>query len=56
VNCCKVVLLSGAQRVEAHRVYEAIGFSGEVERGFVIKPPTDLTSRSNGRTASADEL
>lgn len=55
-NCCKVVLLSGAQRVEAHQVYEAVGFSGNVERGFVIKSPTDLTSRPNGPTSSAVEL
>jgi GNAT superfamily N-acetyltransferase len=37
-NCCKVVLLSGAQRVEAHRLYEALGFRGDIERGFVVKP------------------
>jgi GNAT superfamily N-acetyltransferase len=55
-NCCKVILLSGAQRVEAHQVYEAVGFSGDVERGFVIKPPTDLSSRPNRPTSSAVEL
>jgi GNAT superfamily N-acetyltransferase len=38
-NCCKVMLLSGMQRTEAHRLYEALGFSGDIERGFVIKPP-----------------
>jgi GNAT superfamily N-acetyltransferase len=37
-NCCKVVLLSGAQRVEAHRLYESLGFRGDIERGFVVKP------------------
>ena len=37
-NCCKVMLLSGAQRGEAHRFYESLGFRGDVERGFVIKP------------------
>ncbi|MET0532930.1 MAG: GNAT family N-acetyltransferase [Steroidobacter sp.] len=37
-NCCKVMLLSGVQRPEAHRLYEAMGFNGDVERGFVIKP------------------
>jgi len=37
-SCCKVVLLSGAQRAEAHRLYQSLGFSGDVERGFVIKP------------------
>lgn len=36
-NCCKVVLLSGAQRVEAHRLYESLGFRGDIERGFVVK-------------------
>jgi GNAT superfamily N-acetyltransferase len=41
-NCCKVLLLSGAQRAEAHKLYESVGFSGDVERGFVIKPPTTL--------------
>jgi GNAT superfamily N-acetyltransferase len=37
-NCCKVVLLSGMQRPAAHRLYESLGFRGDVERGFVIKP------------------
>jgi GNAT superfamily N-acetyltransferase len=37
--CCKVVLLSGAQRAEAHGLYESVGFRGDVERGFVAKPP-----------------
>ena len=37
-NCCKVMLLSGMQRPEAHRLYESLGFRGDVERGFVIKP------------------
>lgn len=39
-GCCKVVLLSGSQRPEAHRVYEKIGFNGDVEKGFVIKRPS----------------
>lgn len=38
-DAAKVLLLSGAQRTEAHRVYEAVGFRGDVERGFVAKPP-----------------
>jgi GNAT superfamily N-acetyltransferase len=38
-NCCKVMLLSGTQRAAAHGLYEAVGFSGDVERGFVAKPP-----------------
>ena len=37
-DSCKVVLLSGMQRPDAHRLYEALGFRGDVERGFVIKP------------------
>ena len=36
-DCCKVVLLSGAQRVEAHRLYQSLGFRGDIERGFVVK-------------------
>lgn len=39
LGCCKVILLSGAQRPEAHAVYEKVGFNGDVERGFVIKRP-----------------
>ena len=38
-HCCKVFLLSGADRVDAHRLYESLGFNGNVERGFVIKAP-----------------
>lgn len=37
-QCCKVVLLSGAQRTDAHRLYESVGFVGNVESGFVVKP------------------
>ena len=38
-GCCKVVLLSGAQRPQAHRLYEKLGFDGDTERGFVVKRP-----------------
>jgi len=38
-GCCKVMLLSGAQREPAHRLYLAAGFDGDRERGFVIKAP-----------------
>lgn len=38
-NCCKVLLLSGADRVAAHRLYQSVGFDGDRERGFVIKAP-----------------
>ncbi|MFT3811834.1 MAG: GNAT family N-acetyltransferase [Acidovorax sp.] len=37
--CCKVFLLSGAQRAEAHRLYEAVGLLGGRELGFVAKNP-----------------
>lgn len=37
-NCCKAILLSGMQRPEAHRLYASLGFCGDTERGFVIKP------------------
>jgi GNAT superfamily N-acetyltransferase len=37
-SCCKVVLLSGAERTEAHRLYESVGFRGGIECGFVAKP------------------
>ena len=36
-RCCKVVLLSGTQRTGAHRLYESVGFVGNVESGFVAK-------------------
>ncbi|MDX2219348.1 MAG: GNAT family N-acetyltransferase [Burkholderiales bacterium] len=36
-DACKVMLLSGVQRAEAHRLYESLGFRGDVERGFVAK-------------------
>lgn len=37
LGCYKVMLLSGAQRHEAHKLYESLGFDGDVERGFVVK-------------------
>lgn len=37
-NCYKVMLLSGMQRPEAHRVYEKLGFRGDVEKGYALKP------------------
>jgi GNAT superfamily N-acetyltransferase len=36
--CYKVVLLSGAQRKEAHKLYESVGFVGGIEEGFVARP------------------
>lgn len=38
-RCCKVMLLSGVQRTEVHRLYTSLGFVGDTERGFVAKPP-----------------
>ncbi|MDF3838387.1 GNAT family N-acetyltransferase [Cupriavidus basilensis] len=38
-GCCKAMLLSGAQRDDAHRLYLAAGFDGDRERGFVVKAP-----------------
>lgn len=37
-NCYKVMLLSGMQRADAHRVYEKLGFRGDVEKGYALKP------------------
>ena len=37
-GCCKVVLLSGTHRDDAHKLYESVGFVGDIERGFVAKP------------------
>jgi GNAT superfamily N-acetyltransferase len=37
-HCYKVMLLSGMQRTGAHKLYESVGFVGNVERGFVAKP------------------
>jgi GNAT superfamily N-acetyltransferase len=39
-GCYKVLLLSGAQRPEAHKLYEAVGFVGGIERGFVARSPS----------------
>ena len=38
-ECCKVVLLSGVQRAEARALYASVGFSGDIERGFVVQGP-----------------
>ncbi len=43
-NCYKVMLLSGMQRTEAHRVYEKLGFRGDVEKGYALKPEWYLVS------------
>ena len=41
-GCYKVVLVSGSARAEAHRLYESVGFKGDVERGFVAKASNAL--------------
>lgn len=33
-NCCYVILVSGKQRVEAHRLYESLGYRDEGAEGF----------------------
>jgi GNAT superfamily N-acetyltransferase len=42
-DCYKVMLLSGAHRTDAHKLYESVGFVGDVERGFVAKKRTQPT-------------
>ena len=37
-GCYKVVLLSGVALAPAHKLYESVGFRGDIERGFVVKP------------------
>ncbi|MBI2381378.1 MAG: GNAT family N-acetyltransferase [Gammaproteobacteria bacterium] len=34
-DCSKILLSSSAQRLDAHRFFEACGFSGSLKRGFV---------------------
>lgn len=46
-GCCKVLLLSGMAREEAHGLYESVGFRGDVERGFVAKPVAGTIDRPN---------
>jgi predicted GNAT family N-acyltransferase len=36
-NCYKVVLLSSIKRIEAHKFYESIGFSGNTKKGYEIR-------------------
>lgn len=37
-GCYKVLLLSGAQREEAHKLYRSVGFRDGIETGFVARP------------------
>jgi GNAT superfamily N-acetyltransferase len=39
-HCYKVMLLSGAKRTEAHKLYESVGFVAGIESGFVVKSPS----------------
>lgn len=55
-GCYKTVLLSGMQRPEAHRLYESLGFRGDVERGFVIKPPGPIEASGAQPLASTDRV
>ncbi|MEI8593278.1 GNAT family N-acetyltransferase [Photobacterium sp. Hal280] len=41
MGCYKVMLLSGENRPEAHRLYETVGFQSGIERGFVMKKPVN---------------
>jgi N-acetylglutamate synthase-like GNAT family acetyltransferase len=34
-NCSKIMLLSAADRIDAHRFFASIGFAGSNKRGFV---------------------
>ena len=34
-SCSKMMLLSSASRVDAHRFFERVGFRGDLKRGFV---------------------
>jgi GNAT superfamily N-acetyltransferase len=45
LHCYKVMLLSGAKLNGAHKVYSAVGFDGDRERGFVIKAP-DMAAKN----------
>ncbi|MCG7534632.1 GNAT family N-acetyltransferase [Pseudoalteromonas sp. OOF1S-7] len=42
-HCYKVMLLSGATRAGAHKLYETVGFNSDVENGFVIKCPAQAS-------------
>lgn len=37
MGCYKVMLLSGSHRLDAHRFYESLGFSGSKKKGFVVE-------------------
>jgi GNAT superfamily N-acetyltransferase len=34
-QCSKIMLLSSAERAEAHRFFERVGFVGSIKKGFV---------------------
>jgi GNAT superfamily N-acetyltransferase len=33
-NCKKIMLMSSSKRVEAHKFFESLGYSGSVSKGF----------------------
>ncbi|RJG48203.1 GNAT family N-acetyltransferase [Motilimonas pumila] len=37
-DCYKILLLSGEQLTQAHKLYQSVGFKAGIERGFVLKP------------------
>jgi ribosomal protein S18 acetylase RimI-like enzyme len=41
-HCYKVMLLSGANREEAHQFYEQVGFRSDLKVGFLATPENDL--------------
>jgi GNAT superfamily N-acetyltransferase len=51
-GCEKLMLLSGAQRDSAHRLYEGLGFDGDTERGFVLKRPAGAPGPADLREAA----
>lgn len=53
-DCSKILLLSNARREAAHRFFEALGYAGEVKRGFVkyrsaFAPPESVRQTLVGR-------
>jgi hypothetical protein len=45
-GCTEVMLLSGAQNVKAHRLYEQLGFDKHRKTGFVIFRPDQMPDKN----------